>query len=197
MPALAFTPGALGSTPPPAPRPRSRCRACARACCPFVASLVSSAPLHLCVNSLCERSPVPDLSNPTLLALFLYLDTRLVSARFSSDARYAPPKSTHAPLGSTMSSSSTTYPCSPYPILTSADTYAHTQAHLTCSGRRMRAGPVLLRDHGSKRLEDEQHPRRDLFRARAYEHAHCTSHVCYSCAPCYQRHRRARRVRRH
>jgi hypothetical protein len=46
----------------------------------------------------------------------------------------------------------------------------------------MGVGPVLLSDHHHKRLEEEQLPRNDMFCARAYEHAHCTAHVRYSCA---------------
>jgi hypothetical protein len=117
---------------------------CARSSRPFV----RAHPLHLCTNQLCERSPVPGFYTPTLLALSLYLDTHLAPTRFSPDAHYAPPVNTHAPLGCMMSSSSTACP-SDYVSFSLLLTRTRTRrAHRTCSGRRMRAGPVLLRDHG-------------------------------------------------
>jgi hypothetical protein len=42
-------------------------------------------------------------------------------------------------------------------------------AHRTYSRQRSRAGSMLLDDNGLEWVEEEQHLRRDLFRARAYE----------------------------
>jgi hypothetical protein len=67
-----------------------------RSCRPFFRAL----PLHLCANRLCERSAVPDLSAPTLLALFLYLYTRFDPPCFSPDVHYTPPISNMRRLAS-------------------------------------------------------------------------------------------------